>query len=433
MIEDVLTLYGAKEGICKTYSLPGDKSIAHRALIIGGLPTGEYKVFNYPNNKDCAATLKVMMSLGLEVNKVGQTLFVKSPGYDKFKKYVKELDCENSGTTARLISGILAALSIEGKLIGDNSLSKRPMGRVITPLKDMGANITSLMENLPLIFGRNEGLKGIEYHMPVASAQVKSCLLIAGFLSKDTTIVWEKLFTRDHTEKMFKHIGAKLDVNGNKISIKNSKIEAKDIYVPGDISSAAFLISLALLGEKNFIKIEKISLNERRRKYLEILKEMGADINYTIDNIVNNEEIGAIEVKSSKLKGVTIEGEIIPYIIDEIPMLSVLAAFSEGKTIIKSVEELKYKESNRIEAIINNLHKCGVNSYFSSGDLIIEGGHGYLNQDVAIESFNDHRIAMSFLGIAMRNLSKTIINGWSCSEISFPEGMDYFKDFLRII
>lgn len=433
MIEDILTIYGAKEGICNTYTLPGDKSIAHRALIIGGLPTGEYKVFNYPDSKDCAATLKVMINLGLEVNKVGQTLFVKSPGYAKFNNYVEELDCQNSGTAARLISGTLAALSIEGKLIGDSSLSKRPMGRVVTPLREMGANISSSKEGLPLIFGKNEGLMGIEYHMPVASAQVKSCILIAGFLSKNTTTVWEKLFTRDHSERMLKYIGADIEVYGNKISIKNSKIEAKDIYVPGDISSAAFLISLALLGENNFIKIEKVSLNERRRKYLDILKEMGADANYTIEHIVNNEEIGTIEIKSSKLKGVIIEGEVVPYIIDEIPMLSVLAAFSEGKTIIKSVEELKYKESNRIEAIINNLYKCGVNSYFSSGDLIIEGGHNYFNEEISIESFDDHRIAMSFLGIAMRNSGKTIINGWSCSEISFPNAINYFKDFLRII
>ncbi|WP_315114461.1 3-phosphoshikimate 1-carboxyvinyltransferase [uncultured Clostridium sp.] len=433
MIDDILTLCGYKENVCGTYTLPGDKSIAHRSLIIGGLPKGEYKIFNFPNSKDCEATLSCMTKLGLKVKKIDDILYVESPGYLNFNKKVEELNCENSGTAVRLLSGVLAALNIEGRLTGDISLSKRPMDRITMPLTKMGANIVSNNGNLPLIFEKSKGLKGMEYNMPVASAQVKSCLLISGFLSPGITEVKEKLPTRDHTERLFKYIGADIDVVDDLIKIKNSFIKSKDITVPGDISSAAFLISLALLGKDNFIKIEKLLLNERRRKYLDILIKMGANINYMVEDMVNNEEIGTVEVKSSNLKGLIIKEEEVPHIIDEIPILSILAAFSQGETIIKSVEELKYKESNRIEAIISNLNSCGIEAYFNSGDLIIKGGNSYFNKDINIDSYNDHRIAMSFLSIAMRNHGRTKIKNWSCSEISFPNSIDYFKDFIRII
>ncbi|MEW9093669.1 MAG: 3-phosphoshikimate 1-carboxyvinyltransferase [Clostridiaceae bacterium] len=433
MIDDVLTLHGYKENVCGTYTLPGDKSIAHRALIIGGLPKGQYKISNFPNSKDCNATLSCMTKLGMEIKKIDDILYVESPGYENFNKKIEELYCENSGTTVRLLSGVLAALNIEGRLIGDNSLSKRPMDRITMPLIKMGANIVSNDGNLPLIFEKNEGLKGIEYNMPVASAQVKSCVLISGFLSYGTTAVKEKLPTRDHTERLFKYIGADIDVLDDLIKIKSSPIKSKDIIVPGDISSAAFLISLALLGKDNFIKIEKLLLNKRRRRYLDVLIKMGANINYIIEDVINNEEIGTVEVKSSNLKGVIIEEEVIPHIIDEIPMLSVLAAFSQGDTIIKSVEELKYKESNRIEAIISNLNECGVEAYFDSGNLIIKGGNGYFDKDINLDSYNDHRIAMSFLSVAMKNHGMTKIKNWSCSDISFPDSINYFKDFVRII
>ncbi|WP_246582617.1 3-phosphoshikimate 1-carboxyvinyltransferase [Clostridium mobile] len=433
MIDDVLTLGGYKENVSGTYILPGDKSIAHRSLIIGGLPKGQYKIFNFPNSKDCNVTLNCMTKLGMEIKKIDDILYVESPGYQNFNKKIEELNCKNSGTTIRLLSGVLSALNIEGRLIGDNSLSKRPMDRITMPLIKMGANIVSNSGNLPLTFKKSKGLEGIAYNMPIASAQVKSCLLISGFLSYGTTAVKEKLPTRDHTERLFKYIGADIDVVDDLIKIKNSSIKSKDIVVPGDISSAAFLISLALLGKGNSIKIEKLLLNERRRRYLDILIKMGANINYIIEDVMNNEEIGTVEVKSSNLKGVIIEEEEIPHIIDEIPMLSVLAAFSQGDTIIKSVEELKYKESNRIEAIISNLNECGVEAYFDSGNLIIKGGNSYFHKDINLDSYNDHRIAMSFLSVAMKNHGRTKIKNWSCSEISFPNSIDYFKDFVRII
>lgn len=418
----------------REYTLPGDKSIAHRSLLIGALPKGEYKVTNFPRNLDCMATVDCMKKLGVEVSFVGNDVKVKSPGYENFNKIVDVLDCKNSGTTARLISGILSGINVEGKLVGDESLSKRPMKRVIDPLQLMGANILSKDNKLPLEFKvQDKPLKSIEYKMPVASAQVKSCVLLAGFFGEGITKVIEPLYTRDHTERLLKYLDGDIEIKDKEICIKNSKLTSKDIHVPGDVSSSAYLVAIALLSKDSTIKINDVLLNDRRKKYLDIIKEMGGDVNYKVEHIKNGEPIGSIVAKSSSLKGTKIDKEYIPYIIDEIPILSVLASFAEGETFFEHVEELKYKESDRVNAIVTNLNILGKKCEFTGENLIINGNNDFINKCVTIETFNDHRIALSFLCASVRNYSKIRIDNWKCTLISFPDAINYFKDFVRII
>lgn len=418
--------------IHKNYTLPGDKSIAHRALIIGTLGEGEYKIENFPKNLDCLSTLKCMNQLGVKTKFIENKILVSSPGYENFEKNVGTLNANNSGTTARLISGLAAGNGINCIIDGDNSLKNRPMDRVIVPLQFMGAYIKSNDNKLPMEVTYINKLKGINYNMPVDSAQVKSCILIAGFLSDNTTTVIEKESTRDHTERMFKALGADIHVQGKDITIKNSLIKTKDMYIPGDISSAAFLICCTILNKNSYIKIENILLNERRRSYLDILISMGANIQYNINNIINEEPVGYIEAKSSSLHGIVISREDVPNIIDEIPVLAVTAAFSSGTTVIQGINELKYKESNRIKSIAENLINCGMNLKHNDENMDIYGNDTVINKQVYINPYNDHRIALAFLALAVRNLGITVINNWECTRISFPNAEHYFKDFLNI-
>lgn len=428
----IIKLQRKNKKIKKTFNLMGDKSIAHRALIIGALAKGEYTIKNFPNNLDCLSTLTCMEKLGVEVIRHNNDIFVKSPGYENFNKNVGVLDAGNSGTTARLLSGVIAGCLINGTIHGDDSLRRRPMSRIVAPLIEMGASINTKDNLLPINFNSDKRLNGIEYNMPIASAQVKSCLLIAGFLSKGLTTIIEKQSTRDHTERIFKALGSNIEINNLKISISNSHISVKDMVIPGDISSAAFLIGYSLLHEDCNIKIENVLLNERRKKYLDVLLKMNADIEYKVEKIENYEEVGYIIAKSSSLKGITIMEEEVPNIIDEIPILAVLSCFAEGKTVFKGIDELKYKESNRIKAIVENLKECGASANYSDSSLEIMGNNKFFNKDIVIESFNDHRIAMAFAALSSRNYKSTSISNWECTYISFP-GLDrILSDFFNV-
>jgi 3-phosphoshikimate 1-carboxyvinyltransferase len=424
---------GGKSKVKKIISLPGDKSIAHRSLIIGSLPKGEYKIKNFPNSLDCLATLECMKKIGIVAKKNSDEIYISSPGYENFIKDIDEIDARNSGTTARLVSGLLSGNLIKCTLKGDSSLSNRPMERVITPLTLMGAKLEHSNNKLPLKFCTREKLNGIKYELPVASAQVKSCILIAGFLAKGKTEIIEKIQTRDHTERMFKYLGAKIQISKNKIVIENSPISCKDIFIPGDVSSAAFIIACVLLGSECEVTIMDVLLNRNRMQYLEILKLMGADIEITYKGKINEEEIGDIIARSSNLKGINITSEAIPAIIDEIPVIALLAAFSAGQTIIEGIEELKHKESDRVLAIVHNLKKLDVDCEVKNNTLIINGEARFIDKNVEINSFNDHRIALAFLCSAMRNKRLVNIDNWECTEISFPGSINYFKEFLNII
>lgn len=421
-----------RDNVKQSFNLPGDKSIAHRSLIIGSLAKGRYKIENFPRGLDCLATLDCVRKLGVSAEMKENIIFVDSPGYESFNKYPGILDAKNSGTTVRLMSGVLAGCGIKTSFIGDESLSKRPMKRIIKPLEKMGAKIKSSEGLLPLKFEENSKLKAINYQMPVASAQVKSCLLIAGFLGEGETIIKEQSPTRDHSERMFKYINASINKEDNIIKIKNSELKCKDIYVPGDVSTAAFLIGTAIISNNCELVLENVLLNPGRKNYIDILKDMGASIEVYIKEKVNEEEIGTVKVKSSNIHGITISSERIPNIIDEIPILSVISAFAKGTTVFEEVDELKYKESNRIEAIIDNLKAFGVKSQYINSSLIIYGDNDYIDAEVTVNPKKDHRIALSFLAMAAKNKGKTHIENFECTEISFPKAIDYFKCFYDL-
>lgn len=428
-----LIIKGYKKFKDLVINVPGDKSIAHRSLIIGSIPKGNYNIYNFPFSEDCLSTVQCMKELGVSVVLDENDLSVTSPGYKNFNDKVEVLNVNNSGTAARLLSGLLSGCNIETTLIGDNSLSNRPMKRIVEPLKLMGANICCKDEKLPLKFKKNNGLKGIKYELPVASAQVKSCILIGGYLAKGRTEVIENIPTRDHTENMFKYLGCHIERKENTISIENSSMDSKDIFVPGDPSSAAFLIGATLLGENSSIKIENVLLNKGRIKYIEILKKMGGKITVNNKGYINEEPVGDIIVYSSDLNGIIVESKDIPSIIDEIPMLSVVAAFSSGKTVFKEIEELKYKECNRVEAIINNLKSLGIEAYHNDNNIEILGLNDYIKKDAYINSYKDHRIALAFLIASMRNKGITTIGDYQCSNVSFPNSLMYFKNIINII
>lgn len=410
----------------------GDKSIAHRSLIIGALPEGNFKIYNYPKGEDCITTINIMRELGVLITEEKDYLKVNSPGYENFKKKVSTLNCNNSGTTTRLIAGLLAGCGIESKLIGDDSLMKRPMKRIVEPLKLMGAEIEDNLGKLPLIIKNKNKLNGISYELPVPSAQVKSAILIAGFLGEGNTTVIEKILTRDHTERMFKYLGAKIEKENKAITIKNSKIECKDIVIPGDPSSAAFLVGATLLSKDSSMIIKDVLLNEGRIKYIDILKKMGGKIEIIYKDKVNEEKIGDLIISSSDLKSVIVEKDEIPSIIDEIPMLSVLAAFIDGETIFKGIEELQHKETDRGKAIVLNLEKLGIKAEIKNNNLYILGKNEYIEKNVEIETFKDHRIALAFLLSAFRNKGITTIKDYECTNISFPNSLKIFENILEI-
>ncbi|MBU5590782.1 3-phosphoshikimate 1-carboxyvinyltransferase [Clostridium sp. MSJ-4] len=429
-----ININGFKKNVHKKIiNLPGDKSIAHRSLIIGSISKGNYNIYNFPKSEDCITTLEIMKTLGVKaVYGNNNVISIISPGVENFKKDAGILNCNNSGTTVRLLLGLLCGANIKSTLIGDESLSKRPMKRVIEPLELMGGNIKSSEDKLPIETTNTSVLKDMKYFMSVASAQVKSALLIAALVASKNIVIKENLNTRDHTEIMMKYLGANIKVQGDIISLEKSILTSRDIYIPGDISSAAFLIGLCILSEKSSISIKEVLINSRRSKFIDILISMGANIE--VENKLNKsgELVGDIRVTSSKLKAVEVLSYDTPNIIDEIPMLSVLAAFSQGTTVIRAVDELKVKESNRLNGIINNLSLCGIRAWYEKGDLFIEGKSGYINKDVTIETEKDHRIAMAFAVLSIRNLKTTRIKHWQCTNISFPENIKFFSKFLNI-
>lgn len=413
--------------------MPGDKSVTHRALIIGALAQGEYLIENFPNNLDCTATAKAMENLGVNIVYNNSTLNIKSPGYENFNKNPSPINGMNSGTTVRLISGLLAGCGINAVIYGDESLSKRPMDRIVKPLLQMGADISCENGTLPIKCFKSGKLNGINYSMPVSSAQVKSCILIAGYLGSGETTVYEKDETRDHTERIFKYMGVPVYVDKNSITIKNHPIKSRNFIIPGDISSAAYLIAAAILMENTYVKFNNILLNDRRIEFLKVLKEMGADIIWKEEVSQCGEKAGSIEVRSSKLNGIKISKYRIANIIDEIPVLSVLAAFSSGDTVFESVDELKYKESNRLNAIVENFRDCDLKCKYEDNDLCISGEDRNFNKNIIINSFKDHRIAMSFLVLSSRNRGNTTIKDYQCVDISFPNSLNYFSRFFSII
>ena len=413
-------------------SVPGDTSISHRAVMLASISNGRCRIEGFLPSEDCISTLEAMRTLGvqidiLEENSFGPNeLMVHGAGLNLTEPN-SDIDCGNSGTTMRLLSGILAGQKFSSRLIGDDSLSIRPMDRIVSPLRSMGSVISTEGENgcAPiLIDGGN--LNGINYELPVASAQVKSALLLAGLYAEGITNVVEPSRTRDHTEKMLDFFQVSTEVHENKISIQSGQVlESRDFVVPGDISSAAFWLVASSAFPDSQLTVKNVGLNPTRNGILKILVRMGANVSESIGTNTGGEEVGNVTVQGARLKGIEIGGDIVPNIIDEIPIIAVAAALADGTTVIKDAAELRVKESDRISAVAENLKRMGVDIKETSDGMEINGG-GQL-QGAELKSFGDHRIAMAFAVAGLFASGQTIITNAECVAISYPNFEEHLK------
>ena len=412
-------------------TIPGDKSISHRAVMFGSLAEGATEVTNFLQGADCLSTISCFRKLGIQIENTAERILIHGKGLHGLSESSETLDTGNSGTTTRLISGILAGQSFTTFLNGDASIQTRPMKRIMTPLSMMGADITSLNGNncAPLrICGGH--LHGITYQSPVASAQVKSCVLLAGLYADAPTSVTEPVLSRNHTELMLAGFGAKVTSSGTTATIEpEPDLRGMKIEVPGDISSAAYFIAAGLIIPNSEILVKNVGINPTRDGILRVAIEMGGDITVLNEKISGGEPTCDLLVRSSSLKGVTVGGEIIPTLIDEIPMIAVMACFAEGTTIIKDAQELKVKESNRIDTVVTNLKAMGAHIEATDDGMIIEGG--YPLHGAVIDSHLDHRIAMSFAVGALGADGETTIEGADCVKISYPEFYETLESLIQ--
>lgn len=409
-------------------TVPGDKSISHRAVMFGSLAKGSTKITHFLEGADCLSTISCFRKMGIDIENNQGEILVHGKGLHGLSAPTDILNVGNSGTTTRLISGILAGQDFVSELTGDDSIQSRPMKRIMTPLLSMGADITSIKGNncVPLRI-TGHPLKAIHYDSPVASAQVKSCVLLAGMYSDGITSVTEPVLSRNHTEIMLNYFGAKVTSEDTTASIApEPSLFAREITVPGDISSAAYFIAAGLLVPGSEILLKNVGINPTRDGLLRVCRDMGADI--TLLNVnMDGEPTADLLVRTSSLHGTTVGGEIIPTLIDEIPMIAVMAAFAEGTTVIKDAKELKVKESDRILVMAENLSHMGVDITPTDDGMIIHGGkplHG-----AEIDSHLDHRVAMSFAVAGLLCDGTLSIKGGDCVKISYPE---FYEDLYRL-
>ena len=415
-----------------SFELIGDKSISHRAIMFSSISKGHNKISNFLMGEDCLSTISCFRKMGVDIQIDGKDVYVKGKGLYGLKRPNDILDVGNSGTTIRLMMGILAGNNFDATLIGDNSIAKRPMKRVTDPLRLMGCNIEGKEDAnyTPIkIYGGN--LKSIDYHMPVASAQVKSALILASLYANDTSFIHEKTRSRNHTEIMLKSFGADINVEDLKISINPAKeLFSQDIYVPGDISSAAFIIVSALITKGSEVIIKNVGLNETRTGIIDVVKSMNGNIEIINERLVGGELVGDLLVRyTENLCATTIDKDIIPRLIDEIPVIAVLATQAEGTTIIKDAHELKVKESNRIKAMVDNLKILGADIEELEDGMIIKG-KSKLNGG-KITTFKDHRIAMAFSTLNLISNEKIILDYEDCINVSFPGYFELIKSLTK--
>ena len=423
------------QGLKGTVSVPGDKSISHRCIMFGSIANGTTEIHNFLKGADCLATIRCFQSMGINIEETDHTITVHGKGLHGLSAPLNILDVGNRGTTTRLLSGILAGQKFESKLSGDESLNSRPMKRIIEPLTMMGANISSILRNgcAPLYIAPGN-LHGIHYDSPVSSAQVKSCILLAGLYAEGETSVTEPSLSRNHTELMLKEFGADIrtlhSLSGTEATayIKPyPKLYGQKIVVPGDISSAAYFIAAGLIVPDSEILIEHVGINPTRSGILKVCEDMGGDITLLNERCEAGEKIADILVRTSSLHGITIEGDIIPTLIDEIPIIAVMAAVADGTTVIKDAAELKVKETDRIETVTDNLKAMGCNVTPTEDGMIITGGtlHG-----ASIHTLLDHRIAMAFSIAALVADGTTKILDSKCVDVSYPTFYDTFEQLL---
>lgn len=420
-----------KNKLAGEIKIPSDKSISHRAVMFASLANGKTRIENFSQGADCLSTLEVFKSLGIQAEfEDEKTLLITSKG--KLSAPKKDLYCGNSGTTMRLVSGILAGQNFNSTLAGDESLSKRPMMRVIKPLEMMGAKIESKDGKSPLkIYGQK--LTPIDYVSKLASAQVKSCVLLAGLYAEGKTSYTEPYLSRNHSELMLEYLGAKItkDENlPNKVTIETSTLEAKPITIPGDISSAAFFIAAGLIVPNSDITLKNVGLNPTRTGIIDVVKKMGGNLEILDEKTVSNELVGDLRIKTSDLKACTIEGEIIPRLIDELPIIAVLATQAQGTTVIKNAEDLRNKESDRIKAVVCELKKIGANIEETPDGFVIEG-KTELKGGAKVETYHDHRLAMSLYVAGLICQSPISINEFEWVNISFPEFQNLMSTLFK--
>ncbi len=410
-------------------TVPGDKSISHRSIMLGSIASGITEVHGFLNGADCISSMNCFRQMGVDIDYDGSIVTIHGNGLHGLKAPADTLDVGNSGTTTRLMSGILAAQNFSSRVIGDDSICRRPMKRIITPLAMMGADITSERGNdcAPLIINGRK-LKGIHYDSPVASAQVKSCVLLAGLYADGETSVTEPYVSRNHTELMLNAFGGSCTTLGTTTTVTSDPVlTGQKIVVPGDISSAAYFLVAGLIAENSEITIKNVGINPTRDGIIDVIKMMGGNITFTNVNADSGEPTADITVKTSSLKGCVIEGDIIPKLIDEIPVIAILACFAEGETVIKDAAELKVKESNRIDVMVNNLSAMGADITGTDDGMIIRGGKPL--HSAVIHSKKDHRIAMSFAVAAMCAEGETEILDADCVNISYP---DFYRDLENL-
>ncbi len=415
-------------------TVPGDKSISHRAVMLGSLAEGTTEISHFLQGADCLSTIHCFKQMGINIENEPSTgkVFVQGKGLHGLKQPSSILDVGNSGTTMRLMSGILCGQSFETTITGDSSIQKRPMNRVILPLKQMCGDIESIPGTgcAPLkVHGLNDRkLQGIAYESPVASAQVKSAILLAGLYADSHTSVTEPYVSRNHTELMLKMLGAKVETKNTTATIHPfPQLHAEKITVPGDISSAAYFIAAGLLVPESELLIKNVGINPTRDGILKVCKMMGADV--TIENLRNTdtEPVADLIVRHSNLNGTNVGGALIPTLIDELPIIAIMACFAKGQTVIKDASELKVKESNRIDIMVQNLTMMGADVTATEDGMIINGGkplHG-----ATIDSKLDHRIAMSFAIAGLLSEGTTNIIGAECVNISYP---DFYQDLKNL-
>lgn len=405
--------------------VPGDKSISHRAVMLGSLANGVTEISGFLKGADCLSTIDCFRKMGIDIDINGENVTVHGNGLRGLKKPDEMLYTGNSGTTTRLLCGILAGQNFDTSITGDASIQKRPMSRVVQPLSMMGAKIEN--EYCPLYITGTK-LHGIDYKMSVASAQVKTAIILAGLYADGETVIHEIEKSRDHTELMLSAMGADLTVDNLDITVKpTNDLTAVNVDVPGDISSAAFFLVLGAIMPNSQITVTNVGINPTRTGIIDVLKDMGADI--TLENVHTSagETVADITVRSSSLKGTTVGGDIIPRLIDELPIIAVAAVFADGQTVIKDAQELKVKETNRIRAVVDEFNKCGIDITETDDGMIINGGKSIHGAD--FKTYGDHRMAMSLTVLAQLADGESTLDDSDCACVSYPT---FFDDFYKL-
>tara|TARA_B100001121_G_scaffold130578_1_gene114470 strand:+ start:988 stop:2295 length:1308 start_codon:yes stop_codon:yes gene_type:complete len=417
----------SSEGLHGEIKIPGDKSISHRALICASISDGTSKISNLQESEDVINTLNSLKQLGIRIYKKNESYFVEGKGFKGLKESENQLYFGNSGTGTRLMSGLLSIQNFSSSLTGDDSLSQRPMKRIIEPLVKMGVNISGSKEDtLPLRITPSEKINGIHYEMPIASAQVKSAILFASLGATGDTKIIEKTKSRDHTERMFEFFGANIRYSDKETILKNTdKFTPQNVEIPGDFSSSAFFIVAALISKNSDITLREVGMNPSRIALLNKLIEMGGDIQVFNNSSFGKEPIADVNVKSSSLKSCEVTSDDVANLIDELPILFVASSFAEGISSFNEIEELKHKESDRLKAMQDGLDKMKVKNFLNGNVFCIEGmGKNYKSPNFLAETYYDHRIAMSFAIAGLNSSSSIEIASPESINTSFPEFID---------